>query len=116
LRYVTHVDRRPGDATERLSHCSNGLFIWARIARTFISDGYNPCKRLEQVWTGTRLTDSAVELDALYTIAVKIGMLDGDEDNSRDNVIRVWDVDTCATHNLPTQGRLPGVSPNRILS
>ncbi|KAG9089482.1 POC1 centriolar protein A [Ceratobasidium sp. UAMH 11750] len=61
----------PKDAIDKLSERSSGLFQWAQTACKFIAEGHNPRQRLEQVLAGTRLADSSVQLDALYTTAIK---------------------------------------------
>ncbi|KAG8724226.1 hypothetical protein FRC09_020730 [Ceratobasidium sp. 395] len=81
LKELTQTDDWPGDAVEQLSIRSNGLFIWAQTACKFILAGFEHVGRLKTILDGTHIGDSTVDLDALYTTAVKASALDGAEDN-----------------------------------
>ncbi|KAG8688286.1 hypothetical protein FRC08_011512, partial [Ceratobasidium sp. 394] len=77
LSGLEHTEGWPKDAAERLSICSNGLFIWARTACKFIIDGFDRRQRLEQVLANSKLTN----IDTLYTTAIKASIQDDAEDN-----------------------------------
>ncbi|KAG9125243.1 hypothetical protein FRC07_008426 [Ceratobasidium sp. 392] len=74
---MKNIKNWPEDAVERITLHSSGLFIWARTACKFITDGYDRCKRLEQVLAGTELAD----IDYLYSAAVRASILDRGDDN-----------------------------------
>ncbi|KAG9080448.1 hypothetical protein FRC06_006566, partial [Ceratobasidium sp. 370] len=81
LSGVQQVKGWPADAIEKLSDRSSGLFQWARTACRFITDGHDPCRRLERVLAGKHLSDSSAQLDALYTTAIRAAAVDDGEDN-----------------------------------
>ncbi|KAG8793290.1 hypothetical protein FRC12_003231 [Ceratobasidium sp. 428] len=74
---MTYIAGWPNDAVDQISRRAGGLFIWARTACKFITEGYDQVARLNQILSDQRMSD----IDSLYATAISAGMLDAGGDN-----------------------------------
>ncbi|KAG8796691.1 hypothetical protein FRC12_005785 [Ceratobasidium sp. 428] len=74
----------PNDKVKGLADRASGLFIWAETACKFIEAGLNVDARIDQMLQLHQSTGALrpfAGLDKLYTIAIRYGIKDEDEDN-----------------------------------
>ncbi|KAG8707874.1 hypothetical protein FRC09_001564 [Ceratobasidium sp. 395] len=77
LGHMVDTQDLPADAADQVAHRASGLFIWARTACAFITEGIDKRKYLDLVLFGTKLAD----IDSLYTMAIGASLPDAEGDN-----------------------------------